>query len=188
MRRFLFSASLAALSAAAAQGAPPADQVIYNVDDARVCSQAPADRLQLKQSLLACDTAINDPVMIRRATLLMDRGVIRAKLGDDAGALRDYDAAIAINARLGEAYVGRAGVLAEMKRYDEARGDIATAMSLGASNLYAAFYTRGAIAEERGDVQSAYRDYKQALALNPDYLPAARELARFRLVPQGAGL
>ena len=68
-----------------------------------------------------------------------------------------------------------------------ARNDVATAMSLGASNLYAAFYTRGVIAEETGDVQAAYQDYKQALALNPTYLPAMRELARFKVV-QGTGL
>jgi tetratricopeptide (TPR) repeat protein len=188
MRLFLFSAGLSALIVSAAHGAPPVNRVIYNVDDAQVCSKAPADRPGLKRSLLACDVAINDPAMIRRATLLMDRGVVRARLGDDDGALRDYDAAIAINARLGEAYVGRAGVLTEMKRYDGALGDIATAMSLGASNLYAAFYTRGVIAEERGDIQSAYQDYKQALTLNPNYLPAARELARFRPAQPGAGL
>jgi tetratricopeptide (TPR) repeat protein len=187
MNIFFPSAGLTVLIVAAAQGAPAVHQVIYNVDDARVCSQAPDDRLELQRSLMACNTVINDPIMIRRASLLMDRGVVQAKLGDNEAALRDYNAAITINTKLGEAYVGRAGILTEMKRYDAARNDVATAMSLGASNLYAAFYTRGVIAEETGDLQAAYQDYKQALALNPAYLPAMRELARFKVV-QGAGL
>lgn len=187
MKFFFLSAGLTALIAATAQGAPAIHQVIYNVDAAKVCSQPSDDRLELRRSLMACDTVINDPVMIRRASLLMDRGVVQAKLGDNEAALRDYNAAIAINDKLGEAYVGRAGVLTEMKRYGAARNDVATAMSLGAGNLYAAFYTRGVIAEETGDAQAAYQDYKEALALNPGYLPAMRELARFKVV-QGTRL
>lgn len=185
MKPVLLSMSLVTLMAAAAQAAPSVQQVIYNVDDARLCSRAAGSRLELRLSLSACNTAINDPVMLRRATLLMDRGVIHAKLGDNEAALRDYDAAIAINARLGEAYVGRAGVLTELKRYGQAQADIAAAISVGASNLYAAFYARAVIAEEAGDIRSAYRDYKQALALNPGYLPAQRELARFKVAAPG---
>ncbi len=43
------------------------------------------------------------------------------------------------------------------------------AMALGASNLHAAWYGLGVIAEEKGDVREAYRDYNQALALKPGY-------------------
>ena len=184
----LLSASLLAALVTGAQAAPPIKQVIYYVDDAQLCSRASDDRLELRESLAACNTAIADPVMVRRAALLMDRGVIQAKLGDTKAALRDYNAAIAINPGLGEAFVGRAGLLTEMKRYREARADISTAIVLGAGNLFAALYIRGVIAEESGDIRSAYQDYKQALALNPAYLPAQRELARFKVVQAGDGL
>ena len=62
----------------------------------------------------------------------MDRGVVKVRLGDNAGALADYDAAIAADPRLADAYVSRAGILISMKRYDEARTDIAQGMALGA--------------------------------------------------------
>ena len=44
------------------------------------------------------------------------------------------------------------------------------------------------IAEETGDVRAAYRDYKQALAIKPDYAAASRELARFKIVQRAARL
>jgi tetratricopeptide (TPR) repeat protein len=118
----------------------------------------------------------------------MNRGVIKVRLGNNTDALADYNAAIAIDPMLGDAYVSRAGVLVAMKRYDEARSDVAQGMSLGATNMHAAFYTRGVIAEESGDVQAAYHDYKQALAIKPDYAAASRELSRFKIVTRAARL
>ena len=53
-------------------------------------------------------------------------------------------------------------------------------------NLHAAYYSRAVIEEETGDVKAAYRDYKTALAIKPDFAPASRELARFKVVRRSA--
>jgi len=182
MKLLLASAGLAALLASSAQAAPEIQQVIYNVSAATKCSDAAAGLGELKDGLAACDIALSDPRMIHRAELMVDRGVIQTRLGDNAAALRDYNGAIALNAELGDAYISRAGVLVAMKRYDEARTDIAQGLALNASNLHAAYYSRGVIEEESGDVKAAYRDYNQALAIKPDFAPASRELSRFRRV------
>src|SRR5258708_38338196 len=89
-----------------------------------------------------------------------------------------------MDSKLGDGYVSRAGILGELKRYDEARADISQGLALGASNLHVAYYTSGLIAEESGDLKSAYQDYKQSLALKPDFAPASRELERFKVVPR----
>lgn len=188
MKLFLLGVAAAALTATAAVAGTPVRTMIYNVDAAAQCSAAAEDRADLHQGLSWCDTALADPVMTHRAALLMDRGVVKVRLGDNKGALTDYDTAIALDPHLGDAYVSRAGVLVAMKRYDEAKADIAQGMALGASNMHAAYYSRGVIAEETGDVQAAYQDYKQALALKPDYVAAARELARFKVVQRAARL
>jgi tetratricopeptide (TPR) repeat protein len=73
-----------------------------------------------------------------------------------------------------------------MKRYGEARADIEQGMALNASNLHVAYFNRAVIEEESGDVKAAYRDYKQAVAIKPDFEPALRELARFKLVKRSA--
>jgi tetratricopeptide (TPR) repeat protein len=186
MKLLLVSAAVAALMATGAQAASQVQQVIYNVDAASQCSLAANEQADLKDGLMACNTALSDPAMTHRGALLLDRGVIQVRLGNNAAALQDYDGAIALDSQMGDAYVSRAGVLIALKRYDQARADIAQGMALGASNLHAAYYGRAVIEEESGDVKSAYRDYKAALAIKPDFAPASRELARFKLVQRSA--
>jgi tetratricopeptide (TPR) repeat protein len=186
MKLLLASAAFAALTGFAAQAEPQIQQMIYIVNSASRCSLAADNKTDLKSGLEACNTALNDPAMIHRAALLLDRGVIEARLGNNEAALRDYSGAIAVDSHLGEAYVSRAGVLVALKRNDEARADIAEGLALGAPNLHVAYYTRGVIEEESGDVQSAYRDYKQSVAIKPDFAPAVRELSRFKVVTRSA--
>jgi tetratricopeptide (TPR) repeat protein len=182
----LFLACAAVLISTAAQAAPQIQQVIYNVDAVSKCSAAANDQAASKDGLEACNIALKDPAMNHRAALLLDRGVIQVRLGNDEAALQDYGGAIALDSQLGDAYVSRAGVLVALKRYDEARADIAQGMTLNASNMHVAYYSRAVIEEESGDVKSAYRDYKQALAIKPDFAPAIRELARFKVVDRSA--
>jgi len=68
---------------------------------------------------------------------------------------------------------------------DDKKG-VERALQLGAVNIPVAYYNRGVIEDETGDYQAAYRDYKQALALKPDYAAAARELLRFKVRSTGA--
>ena len=187
MKLFLAAAALAAATLPSLAAAP-VRQMIYNVDAAAQCSAAANDQAELKLGLGWCDTALKDPLTNHRAALLMDRGVVKVRLGNNAGALDDYNAAIALDAKLGDAYVSRAGIEIAMKQFDAARADVATGMSLSASNMHAAFFARAAIEEEQGDVRAAYRDYKQALAIKPDYWAAQRELARFKVVTRSARL
>jgi len=193
MKLFLAAAALAALTTTALAG-PQVQQVIYNVDAVSKCSQAANGlnnpqtnlRADLKDGLQACSVALSDPAMTHRAALMLDRGVIEVRLGDTSAALKDYSGAITLDGTLGDAYISRAGLLVEMKRYDEARADIAQGIALGAGNLHVAYYSRAVIEEEGGDVKSAYRDYKQALAIRPDFAPAIRELSRFKVVNRSA--
>jgi len=186
MKLFLASTAVAVLMATAAQAGGQVQQVIYNVDAAGQCSLSANQQTDLKNGLAACTTALSDPAMTHRAALLLDRGVIQARIGNNEAALQDYNGAIALDAQMGDAYVSRAGVLIALKRYDEARADIAQGMALGASNLHAAYYSRAVIEEESGDVKAAYRDYQTALAIKPDFAPASRELSRFKLVQRSA--
>lgn len=187
MKLFLATAAIA-LIATGASAAPQVQQMLYNVDAAAQCSAAANDQAALKTGLSYCDVALSDPTMNHRAALLSNRGVIKARLGDNQVALEDYNAAIALDPQLGDAYVSRAGVLIAMKRFDEARADVASGMALGATNMHAAYFSRAVIAEESGDVKAAYRDYKQALAIKPDYAAASRELSRFKIVQRAARL
>jgi len=181
-RQFALAAIAAALSSAA-----PAHAVtmIYNVDPSAKCSQAARDITELKTGLAYCDEALSDDVMLHRGQLLVNRGIIKFAMDDSQGALTDFNAALNADPQLGDGYINRAALLISFGRYQEARGDVDRALQLGAVNIPVAYYNRGVIEDETGDYKAAYRDYKQALALKPDYAAAARELLRFKLAPPG---
>jgi tetratricopeptide (TPR) repeat protein len=184
--KFVFACASALLAfAASSQAGTPVQQILYNVDAGAQCSQAAQTGDGLRLGLEHCNTALRDPLMNQRGAVLVDRGIIKAKLNDVNGALADYRTAIALNAG-GDAFVNRAIVYISLKRYDDARADLARGMQLGGENMAVAYYSRGAIEDDTGDYQAAYRDYKQALTVNPNYEPAKRELARFKVTRRTA--
>ncbi len=178
------SAAFAAIATAAHAGTP-VQQMIYNVDAAAQCSTIAGDTGHLQQGVEFCDTALRDPLMSHRDALLVDRGVIKAKLNDVNGALADYNAAIAINPEMampmsaGPAPISPSSATAKP-------WPISPGHAAGASNMAVAFFSRGIIEDDQGNYQAAYRDYKQAVALKPDFTAASRELARFKVTRRTA--
>ena len=127
-----------------------------------------------------------------RAATLVNRGVIRTRLGRLDVALIDDDQAIAIGrslrpSELGVAYVNRASVLNGLGRPHEAFDSATKGINLGADNPEIGYYALAVAEEMLGDLKSAFRDYKQALTLNPSFTPAARQLTRFRVDGRPAG-
>jgi len=133
---------------------------------------------------LALDSA---PLNLRdRAATLVNRGVIRTRLGRLEAALSDDDQAVAIGrylspSDLGVAYVNRASVLNGLGRPREAFDSANKGLSLGAANPAIGYYDRAVAEEMLGDIKAAYHDYKQAIGLDPNFTPAARQLTRFRV-------
>lgn len=176
--------ALAVIAAALFSAAPAhARTMIYNVDPSAQCSQAARDITNLKVGMAYCDEALSDDVMLHRGELLINRGIIKFAMDDTQGALADFNAGLVANPQMGDGYINRAALLISLGRYQEARSDVERALQLGTANIPVAYYNRGVIEDETGDYQAAYRDYKQALALKPDYAAAARELLRFKVAP-----
>ena len=135
-----------------------------------------------------CTTALEtQPLAFKdRAATLVNRGIIRARMDDSAGALADYDNGIHIDAQLAEAYVNRGATLIVMKRWDDALKDIDKGISLGARRMHIAYYDRAIVHEEMGDIRAAYEDYKKASELEPGFTLATQQLERFRVVRKKA--
>jgi tetratricopeptide (TPR) repeat protein len=186
--------SALALSAAAPAfalqpGAPlptkddPGIEMVYATNAAEQCFNAAQNGAQLKFGLDHCNVAVVDPLTIYRAQTFVNRGIIRYDLGDNDGALSDFRVALTNNPQLGDAYLNRALVLVAEKRPQEAMAAVNQGIALGATNLQIAYYSRAEIEDDAGQYDAAYRDYKQALAIKPDYAPAERQLARFKVAP-----
>ncbi len=179
-----------AVLAAPQLGGPTPDKpigdllMIYNTDPAAQCYLTAQAGTNLKYGLEHCNTAVLDPLMNYRAQTFVNRGIIRYDMGDGAGALHDFDNAITYNPGLGDAYLNQGLVLVAQKRPADAMKAISQGIALGATNLQVAYYSRGEIEDDAGNYAQAYRDYKQALMIKPDYAPAQRQLERFRVVPK----
>lgn len=159
-------------------------QMLTNVDSAGRCSAAAAGTVSAADGLSDCDTALSDQVAPHRAALLVDRGIVKFRLGQPEAAVADYDAALALAPDLGEGYVNRAAALEALGRTDAAMQDVRTAIRMGAPDLHVAYYTRATAEDFAGNYTAAYRDYQKALALKPGYEAASRELARFEVAPR----
>ena len=197
MKRFALVSTLflSAMAASAALAAPqlggpmpdkPVDNLlmIYNTDPALQCYRTARDGVDLRFGLEHCNTAVIDPLMNYRAQTFVNRGIIRYDMGDRKGALNDFSNALEYNPSLGDAYLNQALVLVAEKRPADATIAINQGIALGATNLQVAYYTRGEIEDDAGHYAQAYRDYKQALLVKPDYAPAQRQLERFKVVPK----
>ena len=192
MKRLALLTAVFALGAAGAAFAvegtmPTTDrlgvQIIYATNAAQQCFNTAQNGADLRFGLEHCNTAVIDPMTTYRAQTFVNRGIIRADLGDNSGALSDFGIALHNNPSLGDAYLNRALVLIAEKRPNDAMAAINQGIALGATNLQIAYYSRGAIEDDAGQYDAAYRDYRQALMIKPDYAPAERQLARFKVVP-----
>jgi tetratricopeptide (TPR) repeat protein len=158
--------------------------MIYNTDPALQCYRTAVEGVALRDGLDHCNTAVIDPLMNYRAQTFVNRGIIRYDMGDRKGALNDFNIALDYNPTLGDAYLNQALVLVAEKRPQDAMAAISKGIALGATNLQVAYYSRGEIEDDSGHYAQAYRDYKQALMIKPDYAPAQRQLERFKVVPR----
>ena len=138
-----------------------------------------------------CSDALGETAMSThdRAATLINRGILRSRNEDSAGAMDDYNGGLALNADLGEGYVDRGAAEIVLKDFNAALADINKGIDLKANKIEIAYYDRAVVDEALGDVKSAYMDYKKAVELQPDFQLANDQLMRFRVVrrrPDGA--
>jgi tetratricopeptide (TPR) repeat protein len=156
------------------------------VDCFQAAAKASRDALPLvdrSDALASCNAALADKILARdRTATLINRGLIETSAGETDKAIADYDAALARDANMTEAYIGRGLALLRATRYEAARADFDHALALGTDNAHIVYFDRGVAQEKAGNLTAAYHDYKQALAVAPDFKPASDELSRFHVV------
>ena len=93
-------------------------------------------------------------------------GIAREAQGDLAGALADYDQAIALNPQDATAYNNRGIARADQGDLAGALADYDQAIALNPQDA-TAYNNRGNARQAQGDLAGALADYDQAIALNP---------------------
>jgi tetratricopeptide (TPR) repeat protein len=149
-------------------------------DDRTTC-----ERSSGAAAIEACSRAIASGGFtgLELAKLYTNRGVELKQRGDLDGALKDYDAAIALNPADFFAFNNRANVRRDKSDLAGAIADYTEAVRL--EPAYAAAYVnRGLVQERAGDLEQARASFNAALAAPANKFrnsPGAHQIARERL-------
>jgi tetratricopeptide (TPR) repeat protein len=180
-------ASLAALAIVALAPSARADGYIISSGGlARSCYMAARLGHASADSIDQCTAALaNEPLDLRdRAGTFINRGTLRLRQKAWVLALADFDAAIALQPRIGEGHVNRAAALIGLARPADAVAASDQGLALNPSEPEKAYFNRATARELTGDVEGAYRDYMKAVELAPDWEAPKVELKRFTVTPK----
>jgi tetratricopeptide (TPR) repeat protein len=154
---------------------------------ARDCARAALQGHDDADSFKLCDLALTTEVLSRhdRAVTYMNRGCLFLSRNDLRNARRDFDAAIAIEDTLAEAYINRGAADIADRRYAEGLAETERGLDLGPREPEKAYYNRAIAHEHLGNVRQAYLDYQKAAELRPGWDLPAKELGRFSVRKAG---
>lgn len=180
--RYLIAAALAA-------GSVPAFAAVMVIgsNSARLCYQAAASSIRPgPQELARCNDAIlesaNNPHNL--VASYVNRGIVRYLRGRTDEAIADFDRAMALDPNQPEAYLNKGVMLLQR---DDARGALplfTVALEHNTVRPELAHFARAVANETLGNIADAYRDYRAASELDPDWAAPRTELLRFRTTPQ----
>ena len=180
--KYLVAAALAALSVPAI-----ASVTIVGNSSARLCYEAADSPLTpTVADLRTCDQAFTEDALSRRDTVAthVNRGILRLRRGHVDEAIADFDQAIALDPRQPEAYLNKGAALIRLNNPAEALGLFTVALEYNTRRPEIAHFGRAIANETLGNVREAYRDYRRASELDPDWQDPRTELARFRVVSE----
>jgi tetratricopeptide (TPR) repeat protein len=176
-------AAIAAAATAPAQGAV----TVFGGGLGRSCYEAVEfERVSNEKALQICTLAIEQESMTRRdkAATYTNRGILRMRDGQLQRALTDYERSLSLMPLL-ETKVNLGAALYGLKRYPEALTALNEGIATDSIDAKAiGFYNRALTYEKLGNVQAAYDDFRNALATNPKFELAAKQLERFTVVEQ----
>lgn len=175
-------AGLAACAAIPAQ----ASIVVLGNSDARMCYEAADSPLMpVARDIRRCDDALQRDALTAYEVVAthVNRGILRLRRGMIDAAIADFDQAIALGPDQAEAYLNKGAAL--MRRDNQSAEAVqlfTIALERNTSRPALAHYGRAIANETLGNIPAAYRDYREASRLAPEWREPQEELTRFRVV------
>ena len=172
-------------AAIASTAATPAQSSIISVGNslAQSCFHLARSRQSSPYAIETCNRAMTEEALNfdDRVATLVNRGIVHNLRKEYGLAGRDFDAAIALDAAEPEAWLNKAVMYVRQGQNATAMPLIERALALKTSKPALAYYMRGLIKEEAGDLKAAYADLIRARDLDPNWADPARELQRYRV-------
>lgn len=150
----------------------------------RSCYQSALSDDDGNSAIDGCTRALNEAALTStdRAATYVNRGILRMLRGSDADADADFDAALALNRDLSEAWLNK-GFL-RIRRGD-GRGALPLlqqGIERNPDRQALAIFARGVAYEEMGEYRSAYEDLTRAHRLEPHWALPRQYLSHYKVV------
>ena len=94
-------------------------------------------------------------------------GIDKFEEGNTLGAIKDFNASLALDSNVAEAYWGRGSVFAELEQFNEALRDLNKAITLN-PQLSDAYYNRAYVYLAKNDEVRALNDLNMYVILEPE--------------------
>jgi len=136
------------------------------------------------RALDACNSALTREAITAEDVVAthVNRGVLRMRRGDLAGAVADFDEAVRRDPDQAEAYLNKGAAMIRVPgRADAAVTLFSAAIEKKTKRPAHAFLGRGIAYEELGNLKSARADYRSASVAAPRWEQPRLELARFKV-------
>jgi tetratricopeptide (TPR) repeat protein len=116
-----------------------------------------------------------------RAATLVNRGILNMIDGRDAQADADFDAALALNRSIPDAWLNKGFLRLRENDPRDALQMLQAGIKLNPERRALAIFARGVAYEQMGDFRSAYLDLRQAHQLEPGWSLPREYLSRYRV-------
>jgi tetratricopeptide (TPR) repeat protein len=175
--------ALGALGAGLIAGQAPAQSISLGSSVAESCYRLAEAKTHDPAAIAQCDAALQDPALTQadRVATHVNRGIVLMLANREKDAIRDFDTAVALDAREPEAYLNKGLTELRIGNASAALSLASRAIELRTRKPAIAYYVRGLAAEDKGDVRSAYADLKRAAAIDPNWSDPVTELQRYRV-------
>ncbi len=171
--------------------APSAAEAAISViggGSAEPCYQGADSGRRPEDVIVDCDMALAGALSSAdRAATYINRGVLWMAMSKYDAAAADFQRGLTINDKAGEGYIDLGATQIAHKQFADAIGNINKGLALGTKQPQVAYFDRAMADEGLGNLQAAYDDYRQALAIAPDFTLASDELKRFKVVEKPSG-
>lgn len=152
----------------------------------RLCYEAALSQDDRASAIDGCSRALNEEPLttVERAATLVNRGIVEMTRNQDSAADSDFDAALALNPSLPDAWLNK-GFL--RIRQGDGRGALPLlqqGIDRKPDRQALAIFARGVAYQQIGQYRSAYADLRMAHQLEPDWSLPSEFLSHYRIVRQ----